>query len=292
MAVSGWCMYLMAHDHQGKARGLMQALIGLGHEFVFGRPDVLLIDHDGPAYYRNIIEGVGAPAVLYPHGAGVCPAWDGVWEPHNSTKAMLTWGEGQADTLRAYGYPKPVHPVGWWLCERASFRAFEGELPKVLFGPIHPLNNGHLREEAKKRNARTYSRLLEMFNEGEIELTVRHVGPLGASGLFPAYGVHYRVADADPVSQIDTADLVVATGTMALLAMARGCPTVTFDQGMVYEDDGRQAEHWSEYIEEYPYSLDGLTEALARPATGYVARFIGGALDAARVTEVLEFACA
>ena len=150
-------MLLSVHNHQDKARQLMRSLIDEGHKFVFDTPDMLLIDHDGPAYYRRIIEKYDVPTVIYPHGAGVFPAWDGVWEPHHKVKAVLTWGTAQAAAMKEYGYPNPVHP------EHGSPRTPEHN-PRTPFTPTpeprSPEPSVNHQEPSESNNAREVAAIL------------------------------------------------------------------------------------------------------------------------------------
>lgn len=283
------------HDHQGKSLAIGQGLAERGHKIVFRNPDVFLIDHDGPEYYRRLIDTMAAKVtVLYPHGPDAFPAWDGVWEPHPKTQAVFTYGRGQADAMKAYGYPNPVYAIGWPLSPFKPFRSVDPHSQmNVLFAPIHALNNGYLRPEFRTRNILAYSTLLEWHNNEEIKLSVRHVGPLDRSGLFLAFGVTYFPAHPETLhDQVEQADLLVANGNVAFTGLALGTPTVMFGGGVQYADNRRLAAHWPEYAADvaYPYEFfeeGGWLEAYEKPPTDFIERFVGGPLAVADVERVL-----
>ena len=241
------------HDHHLKSYPLQDALIDQGAELVFTSADLMLVDHDGTGYYHDFINqlcGMDTRVVLYPHGADAFPAWDGVYEPHPRTVAALVVGSGQKEAMEAYGYPNTVHKIGWFWCEQKPFQPAKDM--KILFAPVHALANGYINPDMMGRNKGVYSLLLSR----EVDLKVRYVGDLRRCGIYPAYGVEYSLARFETMlSDIDEADVVVAQGTFAHLAIARGKPTFMFDDGECYEDQGRQAANWELYGEATRYPL-------------------------------------
>jgi len=295
-------MRITLHNHQDKGRALARAISSQGHNVVPTNPDLLLIDHDGPEYYRSIInhvEPLGVPVWLYSHGAMSCMAWDGWWESHPHTGGYLAVGEGNKEIMTRYGYDREVRVIGWYWC---------GQMPqtqttphRVLFAPIHPLGNGFMRPEAREANRRAYAELLEQ----NIMLTVRHIGSLGANGLWPVPGVRYEQGRPDnSIVSIDKADVVVSWGTFAFLAIARGRPTVMYGQDVVpgdghNADDMRYVQSWSKYrdILRYPLELfdSGPTADILKAAaagqidiTDWRARFIGEQLNPEKLCKILE----
>lgn len=246
-------MRLTFHDHDRKSLPLQDALIEQGAEIVFSSADLMLVDHDGTQYYQDFITrfcGLDTRVVIYPHGADAFPAWDGVYKPHPRTVAQLVVGAGHKEAMEAYGYPNPIHEIGWFWCEQKPFTPAQDM--KVLFAPVHCLNNGYLRPEMLGRNKQAFSLLLSR----EVDLKVRHVRDLGQSGLWPAYKVEYSMAKIETMmSDIDEADVVVANGTFAHLAIARGKPTFMFDGGLPYQDLGKEAVNWGVYEEAVRYPL-------------------------------------
>lgn len=241
------------HDHHQKSYPLQDALIEMGAELVFTSADLLLIDHDGTPYYQDFINklcGLDTRVVVYPHGAGVFPAWDGVYEPHARTVAQLVVGSGQKEAMKTYGYPNPIHEIGWFWCEQKPFQPAQGT--KTLFAPVHCLNNGYIHPAWMGRNKDVYTLLLSR----EVDLKVRHVGDARRSGIYPAYGVEYSLATHETMlSDIDEADVVIANGTFAHLAIARGKPTIMFDDGLPYQDQGKPALSWDLYKDMVHYPL-------------------------------------
>jgi hypothetical protein len=296
----GGPLVVAVRDHQGKSRGFRDALREQGWWVAPpGMPaDVLLLDHDiDRQSYRDMIENyrhAGAKVVLYPHGAAPIWDWDGWLEPY-PVDACLVIGSGYRDAMDSYGYPCPIHVVGWSYCRQ---RPFHGRPPqRVLFAPIHPLGTGYMDPRFRAANARAYRTLLEW----DVELTVRHIGPLELNGLWPESDVMFEVGEPDgSVRSIDAHDLVVATDTFLSLAVARGIPAVAFHQVQPVgtrerdEDPVVTFPHWDPDLCRYPYDLEdpaSCVEASRVEATEWRARFIGGQLDPAVLSGVLEAVC-
>lgn len=249
-------MRLTFHDHDRKSLPLQDALIEQGAEIVFSSADLMLVDHDGTQYYQDFIThfcGLDTRVVIYPHGADAFPAWDGVYKPHPRTAAQLVIGSGQKEAMKAYGYPHPIHEIGWFWCEQKPFQPAQGM--KVLFAPVHCLNNGFILPKMMGLNKGVFSLLLSR----EVDLKVRYVNDLGMCGIWPAYMVEFSKARPETmISDIDEADVVIANGTFAHLAIARGKPTFMFDGGIPYQDLGKQAVNWSSYRDAVRYPLQFL----------------------------------
>lgn len=122
------------------------------------------------------------------------------------------------------------------------------------------MHGGNGNDPAPAMNQGIYRQLLEMK---EIDLVVSLSGPAWRNGIWP----HPRAKlVANPMMRfeqslalIEEADVVVAAGTMAAAAVARGKPTVMFDQD-IYMDyvDGQyvEAHHSAEFAEMSRYPLD------------------------------------
>lgn len=256
-------MRFTLHDHQGKGDAFRTALLAAGWLETPGPADLLLIDHDVPGFHRQTIEAhaaQGAKVVLYPHGAMPLVSWDGLFEPSGLVALTLTPAPGQRDVLGWYGYPGPTAVVGWSMCPLRKFRP--GPEPRtVLFAPYHP-TNGDLHPAAQEANARTFAALLAYAPE---TLVVRY-SELETSGLWDVEGVVYHEMDlnlAGALDDIARADLVVATGTLAYLAVASGKPTVFFGQEVCpWEKTStgyRYAQLFMEYCDflRFPVHYDG-----------------------------------
>jgi len=251
-------MRIAIHNHQNKARGLAAGLHKLGHELVNIDPDVLLIDHTAHPYYSSIIDkhiAQGVKVLLYSHGAQSCIAWDGIWELDKRISGYLAMSAGEAQIMDAYGFPLPVHVVGWHWCEQKPF-APAPDNPSVLYAPIHPLGNGHIRAEVKAENKRVYE---ELIKQG-VRLTVRTIGNPEHSGVDPAPSVTVDVGRSDlqnAIDAIDAHDLIVSYGTFAYLAVARGKPAIMYGQELhpaAWTPEGvRYAASWHRYCSEWDY---------------------------------------
>jgi hypothetical protein len=297
-------MRVVVKDHLGKAIPLARALVGAGHTLVpiNERADLLLIDFDEPNYgYRQVIDAhraAGAKVLLYPHGATPQLAYDSFVEPYEAIDGNLVIAPGHAEVMRRYGYPVPIHVVGWSLCDQAPFRP-STDVRRVLYAPTHPSGSGHLSDIELEMNARHFERLLA----GPWELTVRYLGSLEQNGLWEAPGVRYSRGDWLPgTDDIDAADVVVAApGTFPALTVARGVPMVTYGQGQApnYGEVGetlvglRTLERYEQYMR-YPYDLDDgpvddvLHAAASREATVWRHRFIGEQMDSVATADLLE----
>jgi hypothetical protein len=290
-------------DHLGKSIPIARALQSAGHRLVGADqvPDVLLIDADVPVLgYRKVIDRfkeVGATILLYPHGANVHTAYDGLYEPYEHVDGSLVMAPGHAEVLRRLGYAAPIQVIGWSLCEQRPFRATD-EIRHVVFAPTHPSGFGTLADDAREASAETYARLLE----GPWQLTVRHIGTLEQNGLWHADGVKYVQGSFEmSFAEMDAADVVVAgDGTYPSLAIARGVPTVL---SMITTESERPSELYfglpgetpvarrnpelyRDYIR-YPFDMtcgpiDEVLHAAARSEAAvadYRRRFIGEPLD-------------
>lgn len=294
-------MIVAIRDHQRKSVGIREALRSAGWWVVpDGAPaDVLLIDHDiDRPGYRDVIhayEGAGAKIVLYPHGANPNVGWDGFFEPY-PVDACLVIGTGHRDVMLAYGYPRPIYPIGWSFCEQRAFRA--RAIERVLFAPQHPLGSGYLNPKLMEANRRAFA----IVRGWGVQVTVRHVGPLEASGLRHEPGVAYEPAGLRlALGSIDMHDLVVARETFLSLAVARGVPAITFHQVATNDPEvpGEpvvEAKHAAKYAEmmRYPWDLAdaGATDlAPIEEAADWRARFIGAQLDPAAVARELQALC-
>lgn len=297
-------MRVVVKDHFGKAVPLARALVAAGHTLVpLGeRADLLLIDLDDANYgYRTAIDAyraAGAKVLLYPHGASPQLAYDGFMEPYEAVDGNLVIAPGHAEVMRRYGYPVPIHVIGWSLCEQAPFRP-AAAVRRVLYAPTHPSGSGHLSDVELEMNARYF----ESLRTGPWELTVRYLGSLEQNGLWEAPGVRYVSGDWMPATDdIDAADVVVAApGTFPALTVARGTPMVTYGQGQApnYGLEGetlvalRSLDRYEQYLR-YPYDMDDgpvdevLHAAASREATDWRRRFIGEQMDTPTTAGLLE----
>ena len=226
-------------DHQNKGLAYSTALEAAGYERVWhaGENNLAMAIYDHDCGSRNVgfrnglsyLHNQGIPVFLYPHAARPFVQYDGISEPWPHTRCMITITDGQAEILRRIGYPCPMEACGWALCDQAPWKAVrlaKRRPLKVLFGPIHPNNNGWLSNEDRRINAATFEKLLATPG---IQLTVRHIKRLDLSGLWTAPGVKYVLAEPNgKTDDLDQADVVVAHQTMAFLATARGKALIMF----------------------------------------------------------------
>ncbi|MEZ5102683.1 MAG: glycosyltransferase family 2 protein [Thermoleophilia bacterium] len=293
-------MRALVVDHQGKSVGLQAALRAQGWEPV-QRPelaDVVLVDHDLPGHGRlPLVEAcvaAGGRAFLYPHGAAanLMAGWDGHYPVSPLLSGALVPAAGHVAVAEAYGYPHPVHVVGWWLCPLRD-RVSRPRVEHVLFAPTHPPWTLPVELEA-----------FERLRALDVRVTVRHVGPVEECGLPIVDGVEYVEADifdfGSMLAQIDAAHCVVAdASTFATLAVARGVTTVMLRSDHTLDNTGaHEAAHADAYrgLLRFPFdAADGdLGEVIAAAAADveevaeWRARFVGEPLDAELLTAVLR----
>jgi hypothetical protein len=295
-------------DHNGKSRAFVSALLAAGHQLVGEGPtDLFLIDTDPPTLaHRPTIDRfkqAGATVVIYPHGGGSASAvvhYDGLWEPYEAVDANLVTGLGHAEVLRRIEHATPTHVVGWTYCELRPFRPC-ADIRHVVFAPTHPNADGSMPDRWRARNGEIFAQLVD----GPWRLTVRHVGSIEENGLWEADGVEFvngrRHAE---FVEIDAADAVVAgEGTFPTLAIARGVPTVIYDQlpGLAIGLPGevpippRLRERYADYAR-YPFDaadgpLDEVLHAAAAdegPIVDWKRRFIGRPLHTGSIVALLE----
>lgn len=237
---------------------------------------------------------------VYPHAARPSmindqyPAWE-------HTTAQFVVNEHHADVLREYGYKKPLHGIGWYLCPLKEFSP-KKEPKNILFCPIHPRNAPQDREV----NRATFERLHKLVKTDDIKLTVRMIGLPEDNGLKLENDVTYTNGKLDQsLDQIDNADVVIGHQTVAWLSVARGIPTVMTAEYMPthFRVDGQNkyqdVKSWKKVHEFFRYPLDILCEddtmsLLTRAVKSDVEiadwrrRMIGDAFDASNFVQTIE----
>ena len=299
-------MRIQIANHQDKADALIHAITAAGHEIVLSNPDILLIDFDGPfVHYPKTIERAyeqGAEVYLYSHGGHPITAWDGIWTPSDRVSAYLAQTPGQKRVMEAYGYPYPIHVIGWHYSELLPFEKTPAK--KVLFAPWHPQGTGWLIDEGKEANERIFRQLLRM---PDIELTCRFVFRLEDNRIPFVEGVRYEKSDrtlTGAIASIKAADVVVSYGTLAYLAVALGKPTIMYGQDCHPYDGYSEAtkcyvKSWEKYKDIMHYPHDGsrlgdigmyylLKQGCLVEATKWRQEFIGEAFDASAFVALLE----
>jgi len=296
-------------DHQGKGTPLLHALKGHALQFpddpkYYSRLGFVLASHDVQGNARRlqrIHDGGCKTFFLYPHTARPNIIND-IFPNASFTTAQFVSAEGHIEVLRRYGVTMPIHATGWYLCPLREFRS-RPSVRKILFAPIHP----RCAEIDQQVNFRTWEILYSLVQKGAIDLTVRYVNDLVASGLEQVNDgrVKYVRGGLDlTYGEIDNADVVVGHQTYAWLAVARGVPTVMMDEEMPTHTSPRKgpssfARNWKKYKDLIMYPLDILHTddpmALMERAAGsdssimdWKKRMIGEAFDPAKFIEVIK----
>jgi len=259
-------------DHQGKDGLFSRILESSGYCMVpytyhggYKRKlAFVLTDHDimGRANSLSRIRRLGWSDrfFVYPHTArpnltnDIRTAWE-------HTTAQFVVSQGHAEIMQRYDYPKPLHPIGWYLCEIKKFRP-RSSVRKVLFAPIHPRNA----DCDKEVNARVYDILTGLAAKDEIDLKVRYIRSMQESGIKTVINhpnITYKSGAMDQdYSDIDGADIVIGHQTFAYMAVARGVPTVMMAERSLKTHivplgkPVETARHWDDYIDLLAYPHD------------------------------------
>lgn len=309
----------VVHNHENKANAFIRALWECGWHrsnltHVGRKVDLFLTDHATTASRIGTMDDFALMGterfLVYPHTARPNLVNDIMPESKRVT-AHLVSAPGHVDVMRAYGYEKPLHVVGWSLCPIRPFSP-KPEPRKVLFAPIHE----RCAEVDKKANREAFQRLYQLVQSGDIHLTVRYYHAQGGSGL-PGSGLelvrhpeieYHCITQLEPDwEQIDQADLVVAHQTFAWLAVARGIPAVMVAEDMPAHlvpknQDEKFSKNWRKYqhLLAFPYdlltcatpdeTLSLLRRAVACDAeiSGWKRRMIGEPFDEKAFLNVVE----
>ena len=292
--------------HQNKARILAEALKRDGYNVVDSPipADALLIDHDIAEYghqeHVKKYHKIGKPVFIYPHGSAPMLCWDGIHEPSEMIAANFVTSKGHAQVMKRYGYPIPTHVIGWYLTEIKPWEPTDGY--RVLFAPIHPIM-GHvfMFPEDVEANKRTYERLLEI---DDIDLTIRHIGSLHHNGIWedPRATIYQGQTDQN-LDQINKADLIIANGTVAYMAIALGKPTIMLNQMTPAREpdihtlerlESASVDKYEKYMR-YPFDVENdgdlrkvMQDACTREPKQWRKRFIGEQFDSVEFCELLE----
>lgn len=232
-------MIVRAVDHHGKSLPLQEMLRELGHT-VEEHPDeydVLLIDSDeyekttNPGRMLSEAHRRGAKIVVYPHGAF----------PHRPSRATAfsakRWahGPGSGDLLQRYDHE--VFDIGWYLCEKKKTKG-----KGTLFAGIHAEHGQDLSPRNHRLNTET------LLDSGNCDIRVYDPGDVG-------------------LEDIDSHKTVVAAGSLAMVALARGKTVRMFGQQPCddpYPNWGDRAiQRWTDDYVGEPITHDRLEEALA-----------------------------
>lgn len=258
----------LVFNHQNKGGAFVRALKDTDFKYCEDRHDFnrilfVLTDNDimGRARHLDRLRQNGTKAFfVIPHTArpnlvnDILPWWQ-------HTTAQFVAAEGHIPIMRAYGYDKPLHVIGWNLCPIKPFTPRRSPR-SVLYAPIHP----RCADVDREVNRRAFEVLKRLAIADDIELTVRYIGSLYESGLKQVQhpNITYTMGSMDQsYDQIDSADVVIGHQTIAYIAVARGVPTVMMAERTLPTHIQRRggevqfAQHWNEYVDllAYPYDL-------------------------------------
>ncbi len=307
------CFYLKEHQHKGAAFVAALAYAGYWRTSRRMAADFIFIDHDigsrGLGYRQGLEQAhaVGKPVFIYPHSARPNVMAD-THKPWPHTRALFTISEGHKEVLEALKYPCPVEVCGWSYSDVRPFVPIKPEKEiKVLFAPIHPNNNGFLSDEDKKVNASAFNLLM---NTPGINITIRHIHNLEQNGLWYEESVKVKYVQGQPdgsTAEIETADVIIGSYTLAYIAVALGKPLIMMAEQMrphVGNTPGLifYSKNWEKYREiiRYPYEIEncadgeGVLEVMGAVMAGsskvedWKRKFIGQPFDGKKFVEKVE----
>lgn len=259
-------MKYILFDHQAKSKAFVQALAPK-YEAVARNADdprnikFILTDNDvlSRVSRLNALRSAGiSRTFVYPHTArpSIIAAFYDLW-PHTTAEFVST--EGHIEIMRRMGNNHKLHAVGWSLCPILPFKP-RPHVYNVLFAPIHPRNS----KIDRKLNQAVIDKLRPLWETDQIRLTVRYLIPFEGNGIVRVDhpNVIYTEGSAGPAwQQIDAADLVVSHQTFAMIAIARGVPTLMMaeetPQHVEYRNGAYlEARGWDSYKDLIMYPLD------------------------------------
>jgi hypothetical protein len=242
----------------------------------------------------------GATIVTYPHGA--TGAWwmdSDKYPPNNKVFANLVIGEGHKhveEIIRPY---LNHYVIGWGFCPIKEFQKPE-RIKNILFAPIHgSMHKDELSERRRNANTKVYETLLEL--KDKYKITVRHLNPPRAIGLWKERDINFKYGKPDgSYDDIDKADLVIAEGTYMYLSVARGKPTIGFEQHSPFCGSTNsgilELKHWDEYENHVAYPIDFddapleelIEKAIEEEQSEWKRLFIGKEMDSAKLSQLLQ----
>lgn len=255
--------------HQNKEKAYVQALQSAGYvpsRSIRTNTKFAIMDHDvGPDGIGFRVElprlkQLRIPVFFYPHAARPTAFWDGIYPMWPYVVATFVIAEGHKEVMKRYGYPYPLEVSGWPYCEIKPFKPTRPN--NILFGPIHPNNNGWLNEVDLDINRKALERLVSYCEKNGSSLTVRYIHNLSQNGISEIDGVKFVQAQPDNTTDmIDQADLVVGHQTFAYLAVARGKPTLMMREDIAPRSGNKPSNFmyvasWDKYRDLVEYPLD------------------------------------
>ena len=293
-------MNVALSEFGGKSDSIKAALLEEGHTLtrhLDERVDVLLIDHVWENRWDIVAAAanLGVPTVLYPHGGGVPVDYDGVVPTDLPVALHMVHAEGHRQIMAMYGYPHPTAVLGWNYTPVLPFTPVE-KPRRILFAPHHPWADGHTLEDAAVEiNRHAY----DQFRKLPGRKTCRFVGHPLPNGIGATQGVTFIQAEKDNSYQdVLNADVVIAVGTFAFMAVALGKPTVMLEWFPENKRIPTTPAHWDEYKDElrYPYRTDDgpLADVIAAACAGgpeltrWRSRFIGEPMTSRRLNDLIE----
>ena len=269
--------------------------------------DFILLDNN---YHESAIGTMrrahadGKPVFKLPHGARADLFWDFIF--YNIVReedVTFVFGPGQKKIYEKANYGTRIETIGFpW----ATIKPFQHKTGKrLLFAPIHGMEDSENRIIVplfKEWNRSIMDNLRQLKSDFDIVVYLSaepekiYVDP-------KEEGIEYIHSDLKlktAIEQIDKSDFVLAHETFAHIAIARGVPTLMFDDHHIgWHGKNKKSKFWPHYHVTDRYPLNWLTapnkhaliEAAVKPnphVDAWKEKYIGTDFDENRFIEIIE----
>jgi hypothetical protein len=203
------------------------------------------------------------PVFIYPHTPFTWWIWDGIYKTHK-VSCNFVGSKASKAAMKAYGYPYRIEVCGFSRCEVKKWKPTEGRV--LLYAPNHPITSMHkLRKLDKPITASTFKHVLEIAPAFD-RVIIRYGHSLECSEIWDPKmpNVEFQLSDMTTIgslASIDDADVVIAGQTLGYLAVARGKPTLFFNQKNVapYETSGHVKSYEKYRWIDFPAQFEGMS---------------------------------
>ena len=227
----------MILEHRDSANVYKDALLTNGYGITTDpeRADFLLYDLERAPYKEILAKFLNRkPMFIYPHSALSWYMWDGIHIP-GPVNCNFVFSEKIKEGMKAYGYPYRIEACGFSGCKIEEWQPTSGKI--LLFTPIHTLGKKRkrlVRPGDLQLNKRTLEHVIR--NAGLFDkVIVRYGESFTACGLRDPKIKNIKfelslLTISSSLKAINSADVIITCGTFGYLSVARGKPTIFFNQ--------------------------------------------------------------
>jgi len=248
------------------ARPFKKALLDAGYRKTTDpdEADFLLYDLEQEHYIPILKEFAERrkPIFVYPHSANSWYFWDGFHKEFPVTCNFVFTREIK-NAMISYGYKSRIEQCGFSCGEVIGWRSMREKT--LLFAPMHTMGSvsqDYLRCPASfELNRKALERVFELAPLFK-KITIRYGRSFSASGMYDPQipNVVFEEADLkikDAMASINRHSVVISAGTLAYLAVARGKPTIFYNQrDQPPREDGMTVKNYKRYKWiDYPIQL-------------------------------------